>query len=114
VTAHEAFSGPIAHPKHLQEYEEILPGSAERIFAMAEKAQAHNQAMDKSLLDMSSKAAMAGMNLGFTVLVLLIGGAIYAGMNGNNVLAALLLGTGTLGGAAKLLHGWHKSEKSSK
>lgn len=27
----ERFSGPIAHPKHLREYEEIVPGSADRI-----------------------------------------------------------------------------------
>lgn len=35
--SNEQFSGPIAHPKHLREYEDIVPGSAERIISMAEK-----------------------------------------------------------------------------
>ena len=37
----ERTSGPIPPPGMLREYEDILPGSADRIFAMAESAQRH-------------------------------------------------------------------------
>lgn len=50
VMTSELFAGPIAHPRHLREYEAILPGSAERIVSMAEKAQSHNQAMESAIV----------------------------------------------------------------
>ena len=36
-----AYSGPLPAPATIKKYENILPGSAERIFKMAEKEQAH-------------------------------------------------------------------------
>jgi len=113
VITEENFSGPIAHPKHMREYEEILPGSAERIFSMAEAAQRHNQEADRSFLNASLKVSLHGMYLGFAALVLLIFGAIYVGMNGNNILAGFLLAAGLLSGAAKLIHGGRKNNDES-
>lgn len=106
IMASEQFSGPIAHPRHLREYEFILPGSAERIVAMAEKAQDHNRAMETKIVDDAISQSSKAMYLGFAALVGLISCAVYAGMHGNNVLAGLLLGTGVLGGAATLIRGW--------
>lgn len=116
VESREAFSGPIAHPRHLREYDDILPGSADRIVCMAEKAQEHNQAMEKKLVDGNIQTSQHAMYLGFVVLIFLIIGAVYAGMNGNNTLAGLLLGTSVIGGAATLIRGYAnnsngKSEK---
>jgi uncharacterized membrane protein len=105
VMTSELFAGPIAHPRHLREYEAILPGSAERIVSMAEKAQSHNQAMESAIVKGSIRTSHYSMYLGFAALVLLILTAVYAGMHGNNVLAGLLLGTGVLGGAATLIRG---------
>lgn len=106
IMASEQFSGPIAHPRHLREYELILPGSAERIVTMAEKAQSHNHAMDNKVVDGAISQSKQAMYLGFGALVILIACAVYSGLNGNNVLAGLLLGTGALGGAATLIRGW--------
>lgn len=105
LLASEQFSGPIAHPRHFREYEEILPGSAERILVMAEKAQSHNHTMDQKVVRASIRENHWGMALGFATLVLLICLAMYAGMQGHLGLAALLLGSGVLGGAATLIRG---------
>lgn len=101
----EQFSGPIAHPRHLAAYEDILPGSAERIVKMAENAQAHNRDMEAKIVSAGVWEAKAGMILGSLALMALIGSGVYAGLNGNNILAGLCLGTGVLGGAAKLIRG---------
>lgn len=106
IMTSEQFSGPIAHPRHLREYDTILPGSAERIVTMAEKAQSHNQDMEATIVRASIFQSNATMILGFVALVALIGLAVYAGMNGNNVLAGLLLASGAFGGAATLIRGW--------
>lgn len=106
IMTSEKFSGPIAHPRHLREYEMILPGSADRIVSMAEKAQNHNQSMESKIIDGAVSQSKTAMYLGFLALIMLIGFAVYAGMNGNNVLAGLLLTASVLGGAATLIRGW--------
>jgi len=64
----EKFTGPIAHPRHLRAYEEILPGSAERILQMAERAQNHDHEMDKAIVRASVKDRRRGVYLGFAAL----------------------------------------------
>lgn len=105
----EQFSGPIAHPRHLRAYEEILPGSAERIVQMAEDAQDHNRKMEAKIVNASVWENKAGMVLGFTALLVLIGLAFWAGMEGNNILAGILLTSGLLGAATTLIRGWKNS-----
>ena len=50
IMAQEHFSGPLPHPRHLIEYDAILPGAAERILTMAEKAQTHSAEMDRFIV----------------------------------------------------------------
>ncbi|MEN5247487.1 DUF2335 domain-containing protein [Brucella pseudintermedia] len=105
VMSSERFSGPIAHPKHLREYEDIAPGSAERIISMAEKAQEHNRRMEEKIVDHQINDARRGMNYGFAGLVLLVLLAFAAGMFHNNVLATLLLSTAAFGTVAHFING---------
>jgi len=101
----EQFSGPIAHPRHLEEYDKIVPGSAERIVRMAEKAQDHNMSMEQKIVGAEISDQRLGMILGFLVLVILVGSAVWAGFAGNNVLAGLLLSTAVVGSVAAFIKG---------
>lgn len=47
----EQFQGPIPPPSVLRGYEEISPGFAKRIIAMAESETKHRQAMERKVLD---------------------------------------------------------------
>lgn len=105
VMRSEEFSGPIAHPRHLREYEMILPGSAERIIAMAESQQEHNRKMETKIVDAQITDQGRGMRYGMTALALDLSLATYAGMSGNNVLAGLLLGAGVLGVVGTFIKG---------
>lgn len=51
VLAEASYSGPIPHPTFLEKYEEILPGSAERLIKMVESEQAHAQQMETILVN---------------------------------------------------------------
>jgi uncharacterized membrane protein len=110
----EMFSGPIAHPRHLREYEEILPGSANRIITMAENAQDHNRSMETRLVTGSVWEAKAGMVLGFIALIVLISCAMYAGLHGNNILAGIMMTGAVLSGAATLIRGYVAGSKPDK
>lgn len=45
----ERHSGPLPSPRQLREYEEIVPGGAERIFQMAERQQSHRHQQEKDI-----------------------------------------------------------------
>ena len=65
VHAQLEFSGPLPPPQILGQYEDELPGAAERLFRMAEKQQDHRINMDES----SVRRANWGLGAGFAVAV---------------------------------------------
>lgn len=70
IRREESFEGPIPHPKMFKEYESILPGSADRILAMAEKQQEHRMGLEKTAVEGQVKSNLRGQIIGFIVLVL--------------------------------------------
>jgi uncharacterized membrane protein len=101
----EEFSGPIAHPRHLREYEEIVPGSAERIIAMAEKQQNHNIDIQRDALEGALKDERLGMILGCIILVVIVIAAYVAGtVYNNNILAGILIAGAVLNVVALLIN----------
>lgn len=105
LVTEERFSGPIAHPKHLREYEEICPGSADRIIAMAENSLLHAQNMQSQALSGDIADVKAGRAYGFCALIALIASAGGATYLGHEVIAAAFLGTGVLGVVGQLIQG---------
>jgi len=45
VAASETFRGPLPHPRHLKDYDDIVPGSAAKIINMAYREQSHRHKM---------------------------------------------------------------------
>jgi len=57
-----SFTGPLPHPALLKGYEEVRPGAAQRIIAMAESQGAHRRQLEVKM----SAASVSEMNLQFT------------------------------------------------
>ncbi len=105
VVHSESFSGPIAHPSHLREYELIQPGAADRIIAMAEKQQDHIIAMERTMVEKEFSDRRWGMVLGALTFGLLIGGALVAGLNDKTAVALAFLGAAAIGGVGLFVNG---------
>ncbi len=45
-----SYSGPLPHPEILRRYNEIIPGSAERIFSQFESQSAHRRALEMKVI----------------------------------------------------------------
>lgn len=94
----EHFSGPIAHPRHLREYEDICPGSAHRIIAMAEARSQHIMAMDAAVLAEEARDKKLGMLLGGGLFALLVVSALIVAVATDRPgFAGLFLGAAVLG-----------------
>jgi uncharacterized membrane protein len=98
AVSEEFYQGPLPHPKHLQAYEDASPGSANRILAMAEKAQErHEMRLDKAM-DYEFADRRLGLFLGFfALLAILIAGVVIIALGqtlvGTGLLAAAGIGT---------------------
>lgn len=91
-----AYSGPIPDPQAFARYEQILPGSADRILKMAEQQADHRHQLEKRVVIGNQRRDLAGLVLGFVIAFMGIGGSIYLLANDKN-LQGFLLGGGVLG-----------------
>lgn len=105
IMVRETFSGPIAHPRHLREYEDIEPGAANRIISMAEKQQDHTIALEATAIKAEIDDRKLGMWLGFGALVLLLGLAAIFGYLDKPVIAGLFLTAAAIGSVTAFIKG---------
>lgn len=72
IIVSERHSGPLPSPRSFGQYEDILPGAADRILSMAEKEQQHRHDVDDDLLTKEFSLRRWGQVLAFLALVALI------------------------------------------
>lgn len=92
MIAHEAFSGPFPHPRHLKHYEEILPGSADRIFSLTELEMAHRHKMEEKVLDASVNRDRRGQLCGVVSTLMALSAATYLAINDHDGAAITIIG----------------------
>lgn len=91
----QSFSGPIPPPEHLEGYERVQPGLAERIVSMAEKEQASQLECDKIYVEGPVKATQRGQWMGFAIAIFFAIASTVLGILGETAVA-ITLGGGTL------------------
>lgn len=111
VVQSELFQGPIAHPKHLREYEAILPGAADRIIGMAEAQQQHQIGMERLVVDKEYGDRRWGMVLGAGIFVVLIVCAFVSAYNKDDIAAGLFLTATVIGGVGLFVNGRKNGDK---
>lgn len=84
-----AYSGPIPPPNHFAQYENVLPGAADRILSMAEREQEDRHRSNK----MDRKLSFIGLWLGAILTLIIIGVAVYAIFCGAVKEGVIVLGT---------------------
>ena len=87
----EMFAGPLPHPQSFKEYEEVLPGSADRILKMAEKQQEHRSILERSVVENNNRIAVRGQIFGFIVFILGIAAGVFFVLQGMKVFGGIFL-----------------------
>lgn len=70
-------SGPLPPPALLEDYERIVPGGAERIFAQFELQSAHRQYIEKKVIDSNTFVQRFGALAAFVLGLVAIGGGLW-------------------------------------
>ena len=76
-TTTSLWAGPVPDPRTLEEFEQILPGSADRLVVMAEKEQAYRHEIGRRRLAIITR----GQWLGFAIGVLGLAGAVVVALS---------------------------------
>lgn len=92
-----SFSAPLPPPAMLREYNEVLPGLAERIVTMAERDQQHVHKMDRRYMI----SRFTGQASAFVIAMSGLGAGTVLIATGRQIegLAALIIGIGPIAGA---------------
>ena len=99
------FGGPIPAPVILEQYEKLLPGSADRILAMAENESRHQKEIEMSAITLQAKENRRGQYFGVIVTALAFVTASVALFLDHPAAASVIGGTTVVGLAAAFIAG---------
>ena len=100
-----SWHGPLPPPAALRSFEEVVPGSAERILAMAEKQADHRIAMEKNIVKGDFRLRYAGLAVGTVLSLVAILGGMYLISLGHELVGGSLIGIHVVGLAAVFVLG---------
>ena len=109
----ESFSGPLPHPEHFRKYNQIVPGSANRLLKMAEDDLSHVHSIQKSQMTIEAIATIGGLIIGGIIAITALVGSGYLIIKEHDV-AGALLGTGTLSSLVGIFVYGRKSQNNNK
>lgn len=98
-----SYSGPLPTPEYFQGYENVVPGSAERILRMAETQSEHRKRQESKVIDGQLEQNSRGQIFAFILSLVCLGIAIYFATLGHPELAGKVLTVTVVGLAGVFL-----------
>lgn len=87
VQVQQHYSGPLPQPEALAQYDQIVPGAAERIIKMAEKEMDHRHRVEDSMTRSAIRSTFLGIIFAFMSVLILSGSVVYALYRGFDTVA---------------------------
>ena len=109
-------SGPIPPPQVLREYNEIMPGLAERIVAQAERQTEHRISLENKVIGSDIARSRQGLLCGFIVAIVCVIGGVAVAIAGHPAAGATIAtgAVGTLAGVFVFGTTARRSERAEK
>jgi len=101
----EIRQSPLPPPEIIQQYEHILPGSAERLLRLVEQEAEHRRSLEAQQLRSEIIEKRVGQWMAFFVALFTIGAGAYTALNGAQILGALIGSGGVIGLVTVFIYG---------
>ena len=111
-TVVEQYHGPLPHPEHLERYERVLSGAADRIIRMAEKEQSHRQKLESGVITWNAAEDILGRVSGLLVSIGFIVGAVVCAYLDQPLVGVAMVGAGAAGIITALVRGREETEET--
>jgi len=89
---YERYEGIFPPPMFLKGYEEVLPGAADRIFALTENNAKNRIEINNKKLKIESRNSLLGLIFGFTITLAFLAASVYL-IAGGKQIAGTIIGT---------------------
>ena len=103
--------GPIPPSGELERYNNILPGAADRIIAMAEQQATHRQAIEAIAVKTNARNSTLGVISASVLGIVTIAGGVFLGYSGHEWPGAVLGSAGLIGLASVFIYGTRSSKQ---
>lgn len=97
MVSRSAFRGPLPPPSMLREYNDIVPGAAERILERSEKEQAHRHRVTEKSVDGAIGKDRRGQWMAFAITILILVIAVVFALRGETWFAGTLITVDLIG-----------------
>ncbi len=101
----EQFSGPVPPPGVLEQYDQIVPGSAERIIAMAEQEIDHRRNVELKIISREFREAKRGQVCALAIGTIAIIASVIISFTGAQWAASVIGGGGVVGLVSAFIFG---------
>jgi len=108
----EEFSGPLPLPEQLARYNQVLPGAADRIIAMAERQSVHRMELEKKVVFRQLEESREGQSRAFTLALVFGSFALIASLMGHDAVGGVLGGATVLGLVSTFILGKREQRES--
>lgn len=114
VTTILSFQGPIPPPMLLRQYEDVVPGSADRLIRLTEKQTDHRIDMERTIVKGRVGLSVRGQVMAFVLSVFFGVIALWLGLEGHDRLAGTIAVTTIIGLAVVFVLGKKPGESSTR
>jgi uncharacterized membrane protein len=90
---HSSFQGPIPPPDILRQYDEVLPGTAERIIRLAEQQVAHRHKQEDRIVLSQVRTARNSQWMAFVLTIVLVVVGTFLAIKNHDTVAGIIFGT---------------------
>ncbi len=107
----DIYVGPLPRPDLLKQFDEIVPGAAERIITQFEKQSDHRRNLENIAIKHDRFISTLGLFCGFVIAMSAISGGVYAATLGKDLFGSILSGTGLVGLVSVFIYGSQSKRK---
>jgi uncharacterized membrane protein len=100
-----SYSGPLPPPEILREFDQVVPGAAERIMRMAEKQQDHRIRLESKVITSDTYRSWAGLGLAGFLGFIIVGCGSYLIFQGHDTAGATIITSTLIGLVTTFVHG---------
>jgi uncharacterized membrane protein len=116
ITAHksEVYVGPLPKPETLKQFDDIVPGAAERILTQFEEQSRHRRDLEQKVISNDIVLSQRGLTFALVIGVIAIVGGIVTALVGKELAGAFIGGGGVIGLVSAFIYGSQAKRKHLK
>ena len=106
--------GPLPSPQALKEFNEVIPGAANRIIIQFEKQAEHRQHLERTVVESRSENMKRGQCFGFIIGMFGLAASAFLIWNGHELAGSFLGGIDLVGLVSVFIYGTHTQREERK